>query len=439
MAQSHIEHLDPGSLRPWAKNARTHSKKQLRQIAKSIETFGFTNPVLIDQHGTILAGHGRVEAAKSLGMAAVPCLRIEHMTEAEKRAYVIADNKLALNAGWDEELLAQELQGLLATENLSFDLDVIGFEVAEIDSLVEGLTPEESGNPEDDVIPEIAPRRVNPGDIWQLGNHRLICGDALDPIVLGDLMQGELARMVFADAPYNVKIDGHVGGSGKTKHREFAMASGEMSEVEFTTFLTKALRNMADHSIDGSIHYQCMDWRHIGEMLAAGQAVYDELKNLIVWAKDNGGMGTFYRSRHELIFAFKKGTAPHVNSFELGQHGRYRTNVWNYRGVNTMRAGRMEELQLHPTVKPVQMIADAIKDVSARGEIVLDSFGGSGSTLIAAEKTGRRARLVELDVVYCDRILVRWERMAKDTAVQQVCGWPRAGQGAGTGNLEAAE
>jgi DNA modification methylase len=439
MAHNHIEHLDPASLRPWAKNARTHSKKQLRQIAESIKTFGFTNPVLIDQTNTILAGHGRVEAAKSLRMATVPCLRIEHMTEAEKRAYVIADNKLALNAGWDEEMLAQELQGLLATENLGFDIDVIGFEVAEIDSLVEGLTPEEPGNPEDDSIPDTAPRRVNPGDIWQLGAHRLICGDALDPRVLDDLMEGELARMVFSDPPYNVKIDGHVGGSGKTKHREFAMASGEMTETEFTAFLTKALQNMADHSMDGSIHYQCMDWRHMREMLAAGHAVYEELKNLIVWAKDNGGMGTFYRSRHELIFAFKNGTAPHVNSFELGQHGRYRTNVWNYRGVNTMRAGRMDELQLHPTVKPVQMIADAIKDVSGRGEIVLDSFGGSGSTLIAAEKTGRRARLVELDVIYCDRILARWEHMAKDAAEQLVCGWPRAGEAGGAGDLEAAE
>jgi DNA methylase/ParB-like nuclease domain len=418
MAHNHIEHLDPASLRPWAKNARTHSKKQLRQIAESIKTFGFTNPVLIDQTNTILAGHGRVEAAKSLRMATVPCLRIEHMTEAEKRAYVIADNKLALNAGWDEEMLAQELQGLLATENLGFDIDVIGFEVAEIDSLVEGLTPEEPGNPEDDSIPDTAPRRVNPGDIWQLGAHRLICGDALDPRVLDDLMEG------------------HVGGSGKTKHREFAMASGEMTETEFTAFLTKALQNMADHSMDGSIHYQCMDWRHMREMLAAGHAVYEELKNLIVWAKDNGGMGTFYRSRHELIFAFKNGTAPHVNSFELGQHGRYRTNVWNYRGVNTMRAGRMDELQLHPTVKPVQMIADAIKDVSGRGEIVLDSFGGSGSTLIAAEKTGRRARLVELDVIYCDRILARWEAHAKDEAEQLVCGWARSVAGS---VLEAAE
>ncbi len=426
-------------MRPWAKNARTHFKKQLRQIAELIRTFGFTNPVLIDQANTILAGHGRVEAVKNLGMETVPCLRIEHMTEAEKRAYVIADNKLALNAGWDEEMLAQELQGLLATENLGFDIGVIGFEVAEIDSLVEGLSPEKPGNPEDDHVPQSAPRRVRPGDIWQLGPHRLICGDVLDPQVLADLMEGELARMVFADPPYNVKIDGHVGGSGKIKHREFAMASGEMTDAEFTTFLTRALQNLADHSVDGSIHFLCMDWRHMQEMLAAGHAVYDELKNLIVWAKDNGGMGTFYRSRHELIFAFKKGTAPHVNSFELGQHGRYRTNVWNYRGVNTMRAGRMEELQLHPTVKPVQMIADAIKDVSARGEIVLDSFGGSGSTLIAAEKTGRRARVVELDQIYCDRILARWEHAAKDAAEQLVCGWPRTGEASGAGHLEAAE
>jgi len=429
-----IDHIAPGDLRPWARNARTHSKKQLRQIAQSIETFGFTNPVLVDQADTILAGHGRVEAAKLLGMATVPCLRIEHMTEAEKRAYVIADNKLALNAGWDEEMLAEELKGLLATEGLGglgFDIGVIGFEIAEIDNLLEGLVPEEAGDPEDDIMPDLAPRRVSPGDLWQLGPHRLACGDALDPAVLDLLMAGEVARMVFSDPPYNVKIDGHVGGSGKVKHREFAMAAGEMSEAEFTGFLTRALRNMADHSCDGSIHFLCMDWRHMREMLAAGHAVYDELKNLIVWAKDNGGMGTFYRSRHELVFAFKKGTAPHVNSFELGQHGRYRTNVWTYRGVNTMRAGRMEELRLHPTVKPVQMIADAIKDVSGRGEIVLDAFGGSGSTLIAAGKTGRRARLVELDPIYCDRILARWEAIAKDEAEQVLCGWSRA-QDAGT-------
>ncbi len=430
-----LEHIAPGALRPWTRNARTHSKKQLKQIAESIRTFGFTNPVLIDQANNILAGHGRVEAAKLLGLSEVPCVRIEHMSEAEKRAYVIADNKLALNAGWDEELLAIELQGLLATEDIGFDIGVIGFDVAEIDSLVDGLAPEDPGDPADDVLPDSAPRRVNAGDTWQLGAHRLACGDALDPEVVAALMEGDRARMVFTDPPYNVRIDGHVGGSGKIKHREFAMASGEMTEGEFTAFLTKALQNQADHSVDGSIHFICMDWRHMREMLAAGESVYDEMKNLIVWAKDQGGMGTFYRSRHELIFVFKKGTAPHTNSFELGQHGRYRTNVWNYRGANAMRKGRMDELRLHPTVKPVQMIADAIRDVSGRAEIVLDVFGGSGSTLIAAQKTGRRARLVELDPIYCDRILTRWELLAKDTAEQLVCGWPQAGVVA----LEAAQ
>ena len=225
-------------------------------------------------------------------------------------------------------------------------------------------------------------------------------------------------RMVFTDPPYNVPIEGHVGNSGKIKHREFAMASGEMSQGEFTAFLQKAFTNMADNSLDGSIHYICMDWRHMQEVMDAGNKIYDEFKNLIVWVKDNGGMGTFYRSRHEMVFAFKKGTAPHINTFELGQHGRYRTNVWEYKGVNTMRAGRMEELALHPTVKPVQMIADAIKDVSGRGDIALDLFGGSGSTLIAAHKTGRRGYLCELDPIYCDRIIARWEAFAHDEAVK---------------------
>ena len=243
------------------------------------------------------------------------------------------------------------------------------------------------------------------GDLWQLGPHRLICGDALDPRIVADLLDSEKAEMVFTDPPYNVAIDGNVSGLGKVRHREFAMASGEMTRAEFTAFLSSAFANLVAYSLDGSIHFVCMDWRHVGEMLEAGAANYAELKNMIVWVKDNGGMGSFYRSRHELIFAFKNGVAPHLNSFELGQNGRYRTNVWEYRGVNTLKSGRLEELALHPTVKPVAMIVDAIKDVSRRAGIVLDLFGGSGSSLIAAHKTGRRARVCELDPVYCDRIL----------------------------------
>jgi DNA modification methylase len=413
--------LPIASLKPWPRNARTHSKKQIKQIAESIRQFGFTNPVLIDREGMILAGHGRIEAAKLLEMKEVPCVRLEKMTDAEKRAYVLADNKLALNAGWDEELLAEELEAILGL-GAEFDVSITGFTLAEVDSLIEGRKNEEEGDPADDVLAEDAPARCKLGDIWQLGPHRLISGDALDPATVERLMNGEKARMVFTDPPYNVPIVGNVSGLGKVKHREFAQASGEMSKSEFVAFLKKAFQNLCAYSVDGSIHYVCMDWRHMGEMLEAGEGAYTEIKNLIVWAKDNGGMGTFYRSRHELIFAFKNGTAPHLNSFELGQHGRYRTNVWEYRGVNTLKADRNEELALHPTVKPVQMITDAIKDVSGRNDIVLDLFGGSGSTLIAAHKTGRRGYLCELDPIYCDRIIRRYEVFAKDEAQLLVSG-----------------
>ena len=416
-----IEHIRLDDLRPWPRNARTHSRKQVRQIADSIRRFGFTNPVLIDGERTILAGHGRVEAARLIGMSEVPCLRIDHLSAAEKRAYVLADNKLALNAGWDEELLALELKELAQATDLDFDVSITGFSIAEVDSLIEGLTPEEPGDPADDAIPADAPARCRPGDLWRLGDHLLICGDARDTAIIAALMQGERAQMVFTDPPYNVAIQGNVSGLGKVRHRDFAMASGEMSRAGFVAFLRAAFENLIAHSRDGAIHFVCMDWRHMGEMLEAG-AVYDEMKNLIVWAKDNAGMGSFYRSRHELIFAFKTGTAAHVNSFELGQHGRHRSNVWSYRGVNTLKSGRAEELALHPTVKPVAMIADAIRDVSQRGAIVLDAFGGSGSTLIAAHRTGRRARLVELDPVYCDRILARYEAFAKDEAELVACG-----------------
>ncbi|MER8743090.1 site-specific DNA-methyltransferase [Mesorhizobium sp. M1004] len=419
-----IEYRQIASLTPYARNARTHSRKQLKQIADSITTFGFANPILLDEEGTILAGHGRVEAAKLLKMDQVPCVMLHTMTPQQKRAFVLADNKLALNAGWDEDLLAEELKALLDVDvDLGFGAEITGFSIAEIDNLVEGLIPEEEGNPKDDSLPPLEEAsRCYLGDVWQLGRHRLVCGNALDAEVIATLMDGEIARMVFSDPPYNVEIQGHVGGSGKTKHREFAMASGEMTSTEFTDFLGASFRNLVRHSCDGSIHFICMDWRHMGEMLKAGEGVYSDLKNLIVWAKDNGGMGTFYRSRHELIFAFKNGEAPHINTFELGQHGRYRTNVWQYKGVNTLKAGRMDELALHPTVKPVQMIADAIKDCSGRGDIILDIFGGSGSTLIAAEKTGRRGFLCELDPIYCERIIRRWEVYAKDEAIRLIDG-----------------
>jgi DNA modification methylase len=413
-----VEHVSVTALCPYDRNARTHSRKQIRQIADSIRTFGFTNPILIDSQNMILAGHGRAEAAAHLGLSKVPCVRIETMTPEQKRAYVLTDNKLAMNAGWDEELLAEELKGLLEV-NLEFDIEVTGFSIPEIDSLIDGLAPEEPGNPEDDQVPPIpnGPSVARHGDLWTLGSHRLVCGSALEQETYLALMAGKEAQMVFTDPPYNLLISGHVGGLGTIQHREFVMASGEMTSGEFTSFLEKAFKNLAAHSADGSIHFICMDWRHFAEVAVAATEVFEELKNLCVWVKDNGGMGSFYRSRHELVFAFKKGTAPHINNFELGQHGRYRTNVWQYKGVNTLRAGRLDELSVHPTPKPVAMIADAIKDVSKRNGIVLDPFGGSGSTLIAAHKTSRRGYLAELDPIYVDCIIRRWQLFAKDDAI----------------------
>jgi DNA modification methylase len=394
-------------LKPYAGNARTHSDKQIEQIAASIRQFGFTNPVLIDGAGDIVAGHGRVAAARKLGFDEVPVIELAHLSEAERRAYVIADNRLAELAGWDREILAIELQALSDME-LDFDLEITGFETAEIDLLLDDDDVSDR-DPADDVPePVPGPAITRPGDIWHLGRHKLICGDAQNDTTYRLLMGDERARAVFTDPPYNVKIDGHVCGSGKVKHREFAMAAGEMDKASFTSFLRDALAALAEVSLDGAIHFVCMDWRHMDELSAAGAEVYSELKNLVVWAKTNGGMGTFYRSRHELIFVYKVGTAKHLNTFGLGETGRYRTNVWDYPGVNSF-GGNQEDLALHPTVKPVALVADAIRDVTRRGDIVLDGFGGSGTTLIAAERTGRVARLVELDPLYCDVICRRFE------------------------------
>lgn len=405
-----------GELIPYTGNARTHSDKQIAQIAASIRKFGFTNPVLIDEEGGIVAGHGRVAAAKQLGIAEVPTIVLGHLTPAERRAYVIADNRLAELAGWDREILKIEFQAL-AEMDLDFELEITGFETAELDLLLDDSAGEVAADPADEVpAPDPGPAVTRPGDVWCLGPHRLICGDARDTATYAALMGADRARAVFTDPPYNVKIDGHVCGSGTVKHREFAMASGEMDAAAFTAFLEASLGAMAAVSLDGAIHFTCMDWRHMAELQAAGSKVYSELKNLVVWAKTNGGMGTFYRSRHELIYVWKVGTAPHVNTFGLGETGRYRTNVWDYPGVNSFGANQ-KDLALHPTVKPVALVADAIKDVTRRGEIVLDGFGGSGTTLIAAERTGRVARLVELDPIYCDVICRRYAALTGEAPV----------------------
>jgi DNA modification methylase len=413
-----IQYRAPSHLEPATRNARKHSPKQLAQIAASLREFGFVNPILTDAGGRVIAGHGRLEAAKTLGVQQVPTVCLAHLNEAQIRAYRLADNRLAELAGWDEELLTLEL-GELADLDLGFELDLTGFDTVDLDRLLAGNTSQDEA--EEDTAPEPEAHAVSrPGDLWILGNHRLLCGDALLPASYEQLLGNAQAQLVFTDPPYNVPIQGHVSGLGKVHHREFAMASGEMTEPEFIAFLGTLFTNMVAASADGSIHFVCMDWRHMYEVLSAGRGVYVELKNLCVWNKDNGGMGTFYRSKHELVFVFKNGSGPHINNFGLGEGGRYRTNVWDYAGANTFRRGRTEDLAVHPTVKPVTLVMDAIKDCSRRAGIVLDPFGGSGTTLIAAERCGRRGHLMELDPLYVDVTIRRWQALTGKAAVHAV-------------------
>lgn len=395
-------------LRLYERNARTHSWAQIREIMKSIEVFGFRNPVLIDEDGVVLAGHGRIEAAKQLGMEEVPTIRLADMSPAQRRAYALADNKVAEKAGWDTALVAIELQYITELD-IDLDLTVTGFETGEIDLL---LGTAANTAPDDEVVeePRRGPSVTRIGDMWKLGDHRLLCADATRPEsferVLGDVP----AQLVFLDPPYNVQIEGNVSGLGHFTHPDFAMGSGEMSEGQFIAFLTTVLGHLSAHSADGSIHFVCMDWRHCFELLSATRTVGLEFKNLCVWAKSNGGMGSLYRSRHELIFVLKNGTAPHINNIELGQHGRNRSNVWEYPGLNSFAEGRLAELKMHPTVKPLALVADAILDCSKRRGVVLDCFGGSGTTLLACERTGRVARLMEIDPLYVDVTIRRFRK-----------------------------
>ena len=415
--------IDVAALRPYPGNARRHSRKQIKQIAKSIETFGFTNPVLIGEDLGILAGHGRVAAAQLIGMKEVPIVRLSDLSPAERKAYVLADNKLALNAGWDREVLAIELQGLI---DLGFDLETTGFTVGEIEVVVgeaaEGVRQDASVGSEDNIPPVRESRRCRaPAISGRAGRHRLICGDARERMAYETLLGNERVDLIFTDAPHNVPIGGNVCGSGQVRHREFAMGVGEMTSAEFTIFLERALSSAAERCRDGAIAFVCMDWRYAGELLAAGKTVFTELKDLCVWNKASAGTGTFYRSKHELILVFKKGTAPHVDSFGRGETGRPRSNVWDYPGVSSIGPTRTG-LAMHPTVKPTRLVADAIKDCSRRGDLVLDPFAGFGTTLIAAQKTGRSARLIEYDPAYCDTILRRFARVTGKQATLAATG-----------------
>ena len=377
---------------------------------------------MVDRSNTIIAGHGRVAAAKLLGMSEVPTIRLENLSPDQVRAYLLTDNRLAELASWDPAILAVELQNLLTIEN-DFDVTITGFEVAEVDALL--TAHDDKPDPDDNFgVTETLATVTRPGDMWELGRHRIICGNSIEQPSFSKLLGKKPASVVFTDPPYNLKIDGNVSGKGSVRHREFQMAPGEMTEFEFISFLTSNLRLLARYSANGSVHFVCMDWRHMGELLSAGRQVYESLLNVCIWVKNNGGMGSFYRSRHELVFVFRNGKGQHRNNVQLGRYGRNRTNVWEYPSVNTLSKISEEGnlLALHPTVKPVALIADALLDCSARGDVVLDAFLGSGSTLLAAERTGRSCYGIEIDPLYVDTAIRRWQRHTGDHAVHAVSG-----------------
>jgi DNA modification methylase len=404
-----LKFLAPTELTLDARNPRKHSREQIRAIAKSIEAFGFNAPILIDRYNKLIAGHGRLEAAKLLGITRVPVICLEHLSEGQARAYMLADNQLTDRSSWDDGALAVHLKELSELA-LDFEIEAIGFETPEIDFRVQSLDAiSEDAADEFSVTTGAVVSRS--GDLWLLGSHRLYAGSALDPAAYDVLLEGDKAAAAFTDPPYNVRINGHASGKGKTSHREFPMAGGEMTEVEFTHFLRQMLGHLGTNCRDGGLIYSCMDWRHMAEMLAAAREAHLELLNLCVWAKTNGGMGTLYRSRHELIFVFRNGDVPHLNNVQLGRFGRNRSNVWNYAGANSFPRNKQKpRIDLHPTAKPVALVADAILDCTKRDDIVLDPFLGSGTTILAAERTGRRCYGIELDLQYVDTAIRRWQQ-----------------------------
>jgi DNA modification methylase len=405
-----------GALRADPRNPRKHSRIQVRAIARSIDAFGFNAPILVDKCNQIVAGHGRYEAAQLLGLERIPVISLDHLTETQARAYLLADNKLAERSSWDDASLALQLKELSELA-LDFDFEALGFELPEVDVRIQSLDPTDNADRADEFSNSVGPAVSQPGDLWLLGKHRVYCGSALDPLAYELLVSEERARAVFTDPPYNVKIDGNVCGGRAVKHREFAMASGEMTREEFVRFLADAFDLARAYASPGAIIYACMDWRHMAEMLAAGDAAKFELLNLCVWVKTNAGMGSLYRSRHELVFVFRNGGEAHCNNVQLGRFGRNRTNVWNYPGANVFkRNGRKSDLDLHPTVKPIAMVADAILDSTSLDDVILDPFLGSDTTLLAAERARRRCHGVELDPLYVATVIARWEGLTQQQA-----------------------
>ncbi len=414
-----IEYLPPGSVELNARNPRKHSPRQIRQLVRSIQRFGFTGAVVTDQNLKVIGGNALVSAARDLGLSEIPIVRVSDLDEQEKQALAIALNQLGLVSEWDDTILAEVLQDL-SVAAIDLDIEITGFDMAEIDVRIESLASSPDGAPDPaDQVPEVDRHPVvsKEGDCWSLGPHRLVCGSALELGAYGLLMDGEKAASVFTDPPYNVKATA-ISGQGAVKHGDFVQGSGEMSDAEYDAFLATSFRNLAAVTAPGGLVYACIDWRHVQQMLQAGRATFGDLINLCVWAKSAPGMGSLYRSQHELVCVFRNGGSRHRNNVQLGKYDRNRTNLWSYPSINSF--GRPGEegnlLHLHPTVKPVALVADAILDSTARGDLILDPFCGSGTTIMAAERTGRRCHALELDPRYVDVIIRRWQAYTGDQA-----------------------
>jgi DNA modification methylase len=412
----------------FPKSLKIYPTATIKKAARFLETLGPRLPILVDSDRNIVAGEIWALAHQRLGLSEIFALFVEGLSADQLQAYRIGFQRIPELGTWDDGALG-ELFKDWTSRDIDFDVELAGFEMPEIDKLISNLHLAPQGDDADDNVEsaDVGPPLTSPGDIWIAGLHRILCGSSIEPASFNALMGDEIAAVVITDPPYNVAIEGHVGGKGRIHHDEFLMASGEMSKDEFQAFLAAFMSLLAQYSTDGSLHYIFMDWRHAGQLLLAGNQVYRTLKNIICWVKSNAGMGSLYRSQHELVFLFKNGTASHRNNVELGRHGRNRTNVWQYAGANGFDGRTTEEghlLALHPTVKPVQMLADALLDSSARGGIVLDPFLGSGSTLIACERVGRRLRGIELDPAYVDVAIRRWQRYTGAVAVNAVTGKP---------------
>jgi hypothetical protein len=390
-----LVHLAPNELTVPARNVRAIDAVHVRKVMNSITSFGFINPVLIDQDNRILDGVTATEAAKELRLSAIPCIRAAHLTAQEKRTLRLALNRLGENGQWDLSELKAELIELV---DEGIEIESTAFTLAEFDQITldDEVEPAEQGP----LCPDSeSPSIARPGDVFLFdGGHRLICGDATDPAVYRALFGDSTARLVLTDEPYNVPISGHVT---KGDHREFAMASGEMSDTQFGEFNSAWMGASLDHLCDGGLIGTFIDWRGYPVVHTAATGHGLAAINLCVWTKTNGGMGSLYRSQHELLPLYKKGATGHVNNVELGRNGRWRSNVWCYPGASSVSSDSRKGLKLHPTVKPAAMLTDAIVDLTNRGDIVLDPFLGSGSTLVAAHSAGRRCFAAPFERLFC--------------------------------------